>query len=255
MSNEITVKDKTYIVTGASKGIGAATARILLTQGANVVLHWNTTMSEAENLLKEYGDDRCVAIRANLENRDEVDALWAAGLAWKGKLDGIVNNAAVMLETDPENGLDEYRKDWDTVMEVNVRAVADLCWHAVDYFKSVGGGSIVNVASRAAFRGDMPDSVHYAASKGAVVAMTRSIAKGYAADGIYAYIIAPGWVGTETVMPRLNDPANANMIKEIPMQAPCPPEEVGNIIAFMLSGAVKNATGTTFDINGASYFH
>lgn len=255
MSNENTVKNKTYIVTGASKGIGAATARVLLNQGANVVLNWNTTLSEAEDLLKEFGDDRCLAIRANLENRDEVDRLWTEGLAWKGKLDGIVNNAAVMIETDPECSLEEYRNDWDTVIEINVRAVADLCWYAVDYFKSVGGGSIVNVASRAAFRGDMPDSMHYAASKGAVVALTRSIAKGYAADNIFAYIIAPGWVGTDRVMPRLNKPENAVMIKEIPMQAPCPPEEVGNIIAFMLSGAVKNATGTTFDINGASYFH
>ncbi len=255
MSNENTVSGKTYIVTGASKGIGAATARVLLNQGANVVLNWNTTLSEAEDLLKEFGDDRCLAIRANLENRDEVDRLWTEGLAWKGTLDGIVNNAAVMIETDPECTLEKYRKDWDTVIEINVRAVADLCWHAVDYFKSVGGGSIVNVASRAAFRGDMPDSMHYAASKGAVVALTRSIAKGYAADNIFAYIIAPGWVGTDRVLPRLNKPENAIMIKEIPMQAPCPPEEVGNIIAFMLSGAVKNATGTTFDINGASYFH
>ncbi len=249
------VTGKTYLVTGASKGIGCAIATTLLEQGANVVLHWNSALAEAEDLVKSYSEDRLLAVRADLSSANDVDRLWAEAVAWKGHLDGLVNNAAAMLETFPEEGLEAWRRDWQKTFAVNVHAVADLCWHAVDHFKTQGGGSIVNIASRAAFRGDLEDSIHYASSKGAVVAMTRSIAKAYARQNIYAYIVAPGWVATKTVLPRIQAPENAFMLDEIPMGDACPPSEIGEITAFLLSGKVKNATGTTFDINGASYFH
>jgi NAD(P)-dependent dehydrogenase (short-subunit alcohol dehydrogenase family) len=134
-------------------------------------------------------------------------------------------------------------------------AVADLCRYAILHFKEQGGGTIVNISSRAAFRGDLPDSMHYAASKGAMVAFTRSIAKGYARENILAYTVAPGWVLTERVRPKLEAPGNEFLLDEVPMGEAAPPEEVANIVAFLLSGQARHATGATFDINGASYFH
>ncbi|MCK5574269.1 MAG: SDR family oxidoreductase [Sphingomonadales bacterium] len=251
----ISNKDKTILVTGAARGIGAAIAIKILEGDGNVVIHYNASADRAEKLVAKYGADRVLALKADLANRDEVKALWKAAWGWKGRLDGLVNNAASMSEVTPEMSDEVWENGWDDLMAVNTIAVADLCRLAILDFKTIGGGSIVNIASRAAFRGDMPDSMHYAASKGAVVALTRSIAKGYAQDNIMAYIVAPGWVGTERVMPRLNAPENAFMMKEIPMGQPAPPEEVGNIVAFLLAGLAKNATGTTIDINGASYFH
>jgi 3-oxoacyl-[acyl-carrier protein] reductase len=113
----------------------------------------------------------------------------------------------------------------------------------------------VNVASRAAFRGDTIDGLHYAASKGAVVALTRSIARGYAKDGILAFIVAPGWVKTDMASV-IYEPGHAgyeSALTEIPMGDAAPPEQVANMIVFLLSGKVDHATGATFDINGASY--
>lgn len=248
-------KGKTYLVTGSTRGIGAAVARCLLEEGANVVIHYSKSVGVRDDLIKEFGDGKVLAIKANLENDKETDALWHGALAWKGRLDGIVNNAAVISSALPDLPLDEWRKEWRRTMQVNANAMADLCRYAILHFREAGGGAIVNVASRAAFRGDLPNSMHYAASKGAVVALTRSIAKGYARDNIQAYTIAPGWVSTERVMPTLTKPGNEFMINEIPMGEPAPPEDIGNIVAFLLAGKARHATGATFDVNGASYFH
>jgi 3-oxoacyl-[acyl-carrier protein] reductase len=130
--------------------------------------------------------------------------------------------------------------------------VADLCREAIKTFEPQGGGRIVTVASRAAFRGDVPDCMHYAASKGAVVSLMRTIARGYARAGIYGFLIAPGWVDTDMAA-MVHEPGNEYMLKEIPMGKLAPPEDIGNMVAFLLSGLVDNATGTTIDINGASY--
>ncbi len=251
----ISLKGQVILLTGASRGIGAATAEVLLTAGADVILHYNSGQGKAAALLEQYGEQRCCLIRADLARTEDVDQLWRAALDWKGQLDGIVNNAAVMLAAAPEDSLEDWRADWRKTLNVNVGAVADLCRYAIRHFKENGGGSMVNIASRAAFRGDLPGSFHYAASKGAVVALTRSIAKGYAEEGIYAYAVAPGWVGTDRIQPMLDTPGNEFMLKEVPMGAAAPPEQVGNIVAFLLSGLATHATGATFDINGASYFH
>ncbi len=243
------------LLTGASRGIGAASGRVLLEAGANLVLHYNSGEGETSALVEEFGTDRAVAIQADLSARGAADDLWKQALAFKGHLTGLANNAAVMLSVSPEDGDQEWATAWETTMAVNVQAMADLCRHAILHFKEKGGGVIVNLSSRAAFRGDLPDSFHYAASKGAVVALTRSIAKGYAKDNIMAYNIAPGWVMTERVRPKLEASGNEYMMDEVPMGAPAPPAEVGNIMAFLFSGLAKNATGATIDINGASYFH
>lgn len=251
----MSVEGKAFLVTGASRGIGAAIARKLLQEGAHVAAHYNTGEGETKKLVTEFGKKRCVALRANLEHDKEIDALWEKAAAWKGRLHGLVNNAAVIDTVEPEAKLAEWRKGWRRTIQVNANACADLCRHAILHFLENGGGNIVNVASRAAFRGDLPGSMHYAASKGAVVALTRSIAKGYAKQNILAYIIAPGWVRTRRVMPTLTKAENAFMLDEVPMGEPAPPEEIANIAHFLLSGKARHATGATFDINGASYFH
>jgi len=251
----ITLEGKRLLVTGASKGIGAAIARVCLEAGAQVGLHWHSEPAEAGALADEYGPDRTRLLRADLADKAAVRRLWTEALDWAGGIDGLVNNAAVMPYSSPEDPLADWDADWEQAWAVNVRAVADLCREAVGHMRANKAGTIVNIASRAAFRGDMPDAMHYAASKGAVIALTRSLAKGYAGVGLAAYAVAPGWVRTERVAPRIDAPENAHMLAEIPMGEAAPPREVGNLVAFLLSGLARHATGATIDINGASYFH
>lgn len=250
----MTTKGHVCLVTGASRGIGAAVAEKLLADGFCVVGHYNRSEGALPALYKKYQNTLLLA-RANLEIDSDLETLWGAALSWKGRVHGLVNNAAVISSLRPETPLSEWRKEWRRTMRVNLDAAADLCRLALLHFLEAGGGTFVNVSSRAAFRGDLPDSMHYAASKGGLVALTRSLAKNYARQNVLAYTIAPGWVATERVLPKLSAKGNEFMLNEVPMGRPAPPEEVANVIAFLLSGAARHATGGTFDINGASYFH
>lgn len=252
------IKGKTFIVTGASRGIGSAVAKVLLEAGANVVGCSSSGPGEMKSLTAEFGDDRILPLTIDLSKSGAAFDLWEKALAFKGDIHGIVNNAGIAPQTPHDAPTDQWLADWARVMQVNVQAVADLCRAAIAHFEAARAsdasatGRIVTVASRAAFRGDQPDSMHYAASKGALVALMRSIARGFAGKGIYGFTIAPGWVDTDMAeVTKL--PGNEHMLKEIPMGATVPPAEIAHMIAFLLSGRVDHATGTTVDINGASY--
>lgn len=246
--------DRVCLVTGSSRGIGAAVAEKLLADGFCVVGHYNRSEGALQALRKQHPHTLLV-VQANLESDEDLEKLWSAALSWKGRVQALVNNAAVISSLRPETSLSEWRQEWRRTMRVNLDAAADLCRLALLHFLEAGGGTFVNVASRAAFRGDLPDAMHYAASKGGLVALTRSLAKNYARHKVYAYTIAPGWVATERVLPKLSAKGNEFMLNEVPMGQPAPAQEVANVIAFLLSGAALHATGGTFDINGASYFH
>ncbi|WP_262694778.1 SDR family NAD(P)-dependent oxidoreductase [Kordiimonas aquimaris] len=254
----ISFDGQTFLVTGASRGIGAAAASILLKAGANVVGSYATSPGALAVLAEEFGSDRIVAVQADLGENDAGFRLWNEAMDFKGNIDGLVNNAGIMPSTAHDTDNQTWTADWANVMAVNVQAVADLCKAAIMHFETMrrqndtATGRIITVASRAAFRGDSSDAIHYAASKGAVVAMMRSIARAFAKDGIYAYLIAPGWVKTDMAAVAY-EPGNEHMLKEIPIGDAAPPEEIGNMIAFLLSGLIDHATGATFDINGASY--
>ena len=244
--------DKVVLLTGASKGIGAATAEKLLSEGAIVVGTYNRGIGSLELLEQKYGVGRLLSLKGDLSDNNAVEIIWREALAYKGHIDAVVNNAGAMTKLGIDAGDCDWHDAWQTTMAVNVQAVADLCRRAIMHFKSRGGGSLVSIASRAAHRGDSIDYMHYAASKGAVVSLMKSIARGYAADNIMAYTIAPGWVKTDMAAVAC-EPGNEHMFDEIPMGTAAPPEEVANLIAFLLSGQVRHATGSTFDINGASY--
>ncbi|MEX2126183.1 MAG: SDR family oxidoreductase [Woeseia sp.] len=248
----LTLTDQTILITGASRGIGAATARIALEAGATVIGSYNRGPGELEQLAVEYASGRIHAIQADLTQAGAGAALWQNALRRVGKIDGLVNNAGISPATKLGGDDDDWQRDWAQVLAVNTQAVADLCREAILYFQPRGGGRIVTVASRAAFRGDTVDYLHYAASKGAVVSLMRSIARGYAADRILAFLIAPGWVSTDMAS-IIYEPGNEGALAEIPLGVAAPPEEVGNMIVFLLSGKVDHSTGATFDINGASY--
>jgi len=249
----IDLNQKVVLVTGGSRGIGAYIVRTLAQAGAQVVLHYSASAMQAEQIVADLGTDRVVAVRAPLDVDGAGVQLWSAARAWRGHIDVLVNNAGVAIEASIDDPLDAWRAAWDTTWQVNVVAPADLCREAILHFRERGGGTIINISSRAAFRGDSPHYMHYAASKGAVVALTKSIARGYARDGVLAYGVAPGWVATDMARQSIQMVGLEKLVQDIPMGTMAPPQDVANVVAFLASGLAPHATGTTIDVNGASY--
>lgn len=247
------LREKVVLLTGASRGIGAVTATTLAQAGASVIVHYEQGKAEAIALVEAIGSERSCALQADLSVPGAAVDLWQRAIAWKGRVDVVVNNAAIMPAAGVEADWPVWSSAWATTLQVNLVATADLCREAIGSFRAQQGGIIINVASRAAFRGDGPEFMHYAASKGGVVALTRSIARGFAHEGILAYAIAPGFVHTDRIEAVMQERGAEYVTRDIPMGAPVPPQEVANLITFLASGLVPHATGSTFDINGASY--
>ncbi len=257
----IDLTGKVILVTGGSSGIGAVTVRTLANAGAMTILHYFSRRDKAEEIVREMGcdmprarwRDRIHLIQSDLTQENGAITVWNDALSWQGRIDVLVNNAAIMLAAGVDDNLALWSSVWQKTLQVNLIAVADLCREAIHHFKSRNGGTIINVASRAAFRGDTPEYMHYAASKGGIISLTRSIARGFAKDNILAFAVAPGFVRTEMAEKFIEDYGEDFVTRDIPMGKIAPPEDVANVIAFLASGLAPHATGTTIDINGASY--
>jgi 3-oxoacyl-[acyl-carrier protein] reductase len=248
------LQGRRILVTGGSRGIGAAIVRRLLEAGARVVLHYGHREADAKQVAS-VAPDRVTLVEADLGRTGSAEALWrAAAEAWGG-LDAVVLNAGIYRPAPLDAPDAVWRAVWSETIQVNLSAPADLVRAAVPAFRAQGGGIIVSIASRAAFRGDMPEYLAYAASKGALVAMTRSIARGYGADNILAYVVAPGWVRTEMAEEAVAAYGETELARDIPLGEMAPPEDVAEVVAFLVSGRARHLTGATLDINGASYVH
>lgn len=245
---------KLVLVTGGSRGIGAATVRALCAAGAEMVLHYGRNGRQAEEIVEELGRERCLPLGADLSSPSAIPELWNEALAWKGRIDVLVNNAGIIPSASITDDRERWARAWERTLRVNLISVADLCREAILHFRERGGGdTIINIASRAAFRGDDPEFMHYAASKGGVIALTRSIARGFAAENILAFAVAPGFVETEMVADFIWERGKASLTQDNPMGEMAPPEDVANVVTFLAAGLAPHATGTTIDINGASY--
>lgn len=245
------LEGKTILITGASRGIGAATAKLCVRHGARVLLHASAASDAIAAAAKEIGASEGDCLYQDLSTPGAGAKLVAAALAHAGGLDGVVNNAGVYLPSALDGSDADWSDGWATTMAVNVQAPADICRASVAHFRKRGGGAIVNVASRAGHRGDGIDHAAYAASKGAVLAITKTWARALAGENILLYAIAPGWV--ETRMAPADIEARKKAVHDIPLGRVAQPKEIAAMIAFLLSGAAPSAAGATFDINGASY--
>ena len=189
---------KTVLLTGASKGIGAAIAQSLGSAGARVVLHYGSDRAGAEQAAQGIDNDRKLLVQADFGQREAVEELWTTAQAWAGRIDVLINNAGVMLW---DGGFDAPLADWDRVweasFEINVMAPTRLMRRAVPHFLEYNGGTIITVSSWSAQRGATnPAHIAYAATKAATHAATQTIARAHAAQGILAHIVAPGVVHT-----------------------------------------------------------
>jgi len=239
------------LVTGGSRGTGAAIAKKCAEYGARVIVHYNSNRAEAEAVAASIGD-KCVGlITEDLSQPGAGARLWEKANDLGGPINALVNNAGIDLVTDPYGDDAQWADGWAKIMAVNLQAPADLCRAALVDYRKAGGGRIVNICSRASIRGDSIDHPAYAASKGALLALNKTIARGAADDGVLAYALAPGWINTEMAP---TDPDVLRAAKaEIPLGDFAQVEEIGALVAFLLSDLCPSATGATFDINGASH--
>ena len=228
------------LLTGASRGIGKAAYDALTAAGHQVAGH---STRGGDGLL---GGD--------LADPAAPRALWEAAVEqFGGRVDVLVNNAGVYeaVAIDAEDG--EWLAAWERTMRINLTASSDLSRLAIQHFRANGGGRIVNVSSRAGYRGDSPQHWHYAASKAAMIGVTKTIARGYAADGILAFAVCPGFTVTEMTEEYLASRGGAKILAEIPLGRVASAAEIGEIIRWLATQAPASATGSVIDANGASY--
>ncbi|HEX8241108.1 MAG TPA: SDR family oxidoreductase [Allosphingosinicella sp.] len=226
------------LVTGTSRGIGKAIAAALSSH--KVVGH------------SSLGGDSMIA--ADLSAPGAAEALWSEAVErLGGRIDALVNNAGIFEAAPVDLPAEEWTAQWERTMRVNLTASAELCRLAVLHYRDEGGGRIVNVASRAAYRGDSPQHWHYAASKAGMIGMTKSIARGYAADGILAFAVCPGFTASDMVEDYMASRGGQQILADIPLGRVATAEEVAETVRWLAVDAPASATGAVIDVNGASY--
>ena len=248
----IDLTDKVILVTGGSRGIGAESVRQMVALGARVVVHFGSNHTAAEQLANEVGTSNVHLVQADLRSVEDTERLWREALAWQERIDVLVNNAGVYEVCSPEWELDEWLAGWERTLRINLVSAAQLVRQAVVHFRSRGGGIIINVASRAAHRGDDFQHQQYGASKAGMLALTRSIARACAKENILSYGVAPGFVDTDMVSDVIAERGREELGKMYPTGRVIDPAEVASVITFLASGIAPQTTGNTIDLSGAA---
>lgn len=227
--------------TGTSRGIGKAIVERFVGEDARIIGHRSTQPDE-------------FSVAADLADPAAPRRIWDQALEQlDGRIDVLINNAGIFEAASIDAPDTAWTAAWNRTMQINLTASAELCRLAVLHFRRHGGGRIVNVASRAAHRGDSPAHWHYAASKAGMVAMTKTIARGYAAEGILAFAVAPGFTVSEMTEEYLQGRGGAAIIADIPLGRVASTDEVAEVIRWLATEAPASSTGSTIDVNGASY--
>ncbi|SDX96355.1 Short-chain dehydrogenase [Modestobacter sp. DSM 44400] len=244
---------RAVLVTGASRGIGRAIALAFAAQGDRVAVHWSTSRERAEQVRDELAGDGHVLVQADLADGEAVGAMVDDAARQLGRLDVLVNNAGVFTAHPPlETSWADWQAAWSTTLAVNLVGAANATFRAVPHLVAAGGGAVVNVSSRGAFRGE-PNNPAYGASKAGMNAFAQSMALALAPQNISVTCVAPGFVQTEMAREVLDGPGGDAVRAQSPYGRVARPEEVAAAVLWLASPAARFSTGTIIDVNGASY--
>lgn len=250
---QLDLTNKVVLITGASRGIGREAALRVGAAGAHVVVNYFKSEPEAQGVVREIGD-RAVALRGDIADPAQVQSVVKQTVQRFGRIDVLVNNAAT-FEMNPFDGdsYEHWQHAWRRTFALNVFGAANITFLAMQSMRETGGGKIINVASRAAFRGET-EFADYGASKAALVNLTRSIARACAKDNIVASCVAPGFIETDMARSEL-DAHYEDIINQIPLRRVGSAADVAGVILFLASPLGDYLNGATIDVNGGSWFH
>ena len=245
--------DKVVLITGSSRGSGRAIALLFAERGARVAVHYHRDRAAAEATLAALPGGPHLLVAGDLADAGAVAAFVDDVVAQAGRIDVLVNNAAI-YEDHPlaEVDYETWQASWRRVIDTNVIGAANACYCAARHMMAQGGGRIVNVSSRGAFRGE-PTGPAYGASKAALNSMSQSLARYLAPFGITVAVVAPGFVETEMAREALTGQSGIDIRAQSPFNRVARPEEVAYAVLFLASEGAEFMTGAIIDVNGASY--
>jgi NAD(P)-dependent dehydrogenase (short-subunit alcohol dehydrogenase family) len=250
---EAKARGRAVLVTGASRGIGAAVARAFAAAGDRVAVHYGSRRGAAEETLASLPGERHALVGADLADPHAVRRMVDRAARAPDGLDVVVNNAGVYLENEiTHDSYEQWQQIWSTTLAVNLVGAANVTWCAVRHMLERGAGRVVNVSSRGAFRGE-PEHLAYAASKAALNAFGQSLARALGPHGIAVATVAPGFVDTDMAAEILAGPDGDQIRAQSPFGRVATPEEVASAVLFLASPEAEFASGTILDLNGASY--
>jgi 3-oxoacyl-[acyl-carrier protein] reductase len=253
--NEKTMKfnEKIVLVTGASRGIGREISRQFAAEGAHVVIHYHQNKDAAQATLHSLQGEGHAMIAADISNPASAAQLVETAITQFGRIDVLVNNAGVCDDHQiADVDYQQWQDAWHTIIGTNLLGAAYVTHGVVQQMIQQGGGKIINISSRGAFRGE-PDAPAYGASKAALNAMSQSLAKSLAPRHIFVYAVAPSFVETDMARYLLESDAGAEILKQSPLNRLALPEEIAHTVLFLAGENTEYLTGCIIDINGASY--
>ena len=244
------------LLTGSSKGIGYKIAKDLIKEGHQLALHYNSNRSSLEVLINEYSSNSFI-VKADLSVENEIKNLVDDTIENLSFPDCIINNAGIAESADIKLDLNNWGKMFDKTIDINLKAPSLIFKEFLNYKREKKINSrlrFINIASRAAFRGEQQDYISYACSKGGMISLTKTMSRSFGeTDNIVAISIAPGFVRTEMAQSFI-DKHGEDVVKQgITLDRLTEPKDISPIVSLIVSGKMDHSTGSTIDVNGGSF--